>query len=61
MPAGMHGPARVAAVPSARSRRPGRYSEGMSVLSLVFTALVGVVGLGTAGFAVLVVTRLFGR
>jgi hypothetical protein len=33
----------------------------MSVLSLVFTALVGVVGLGTAGFAVLVVTRLFGR
>jgi hypothetical protein len=33
----------------------------MTALSIVFTALVGVVGLGTAGFAVLVVSRLFGR
>ncbi len=33
----------------------------MSALSLFFLALVGLVGLGTAAFAVLVVARLFGR
>lgn len=31
----------------------------LSLLSAFFLALVGLVGLGTAGFAVLVVTRLF--
>lgn len=33
----------------------------MSALSIIFSLLSAVVGLGTAGFAVLVITRLFGR
>lgn len=33
----------------------------MTALSIVFTVLSGLVGLGTAGFAVLVIARLFDR
>lgn len=33
----------------------------MSALSIIFSLLSAVVGLGTAGFAVLVISRLFGR